>query len=47
MAHLAHNGGKWGEEIVCRILVRKAEGNNHFADRGLGERIILKWILKK
>jgi len=32
---------------VCRLLLRKPEGKNHLEDRGLDERIILRWIFKK
>jgi len=39
MGHLALDSG--GKRNVCRILVRKPGKKKHFADRGLGERIIL------
>jgi hypothetical protein len=29
---------------VCRVLVRKPEGNNHLEDPGVDGRIILGWI---
>jgi hypothetical protein len=29
------------------VLVGKPEGRNHFENRGLDGRVILKWLLKK
>jgi hypothetical protein len=29
------------------VMVGKLEGKRHLEDLGIGERIILKWVLKK
>jgi hypothetical protein len=36
------------EDVYCsyRALVEKPEGKSHLEGRGVGERIILKWISK-
>jgi hypothetical protein len=35
------------EEESCRVLVQKSEGREYLEDLGVGERIILKFILKR
>jgi hypothetical protein len=36
----------WASIDAYRILVEKPEGRNHFEDRRVYGRIILKWILE-
>jgi hypothetical protein len=36
----------WGEREVPTGLVGESERKNHWEDRGISVRIILKWILK-
>jgi hypothetical protein len=32
---------------ICRVLVGKPEGKDHWGDPGIDGRIILRWIFKK
>jgi hypothetical protein len=36
--------GKW--RCVCRVLVGKAEGKEHWGDPDIDGRIILRWIFR-
>ena len=42
--HVARMGERRG---ACRALVGKPEVRNHLEDRGVGGRIILKWIFDR
>jgi len=42
--HVAHIGERRGTYIV---LMGRRYGNNHLEERGVDERIILRWIFRK
>ena len=42
--HVARMGER---RCVCRVLVGKPEGKNHFGDPGVDGRTILRWIFRK
>jgi hypothetical protein len=39
--------GMLGKEMLAKFLAELLQGSGHFGDLGIGERIILKWSMKK